>query len=246
MITVACWKWRPAPGYRSSYGPEQVNTLYAMVERHLRCPHEFVCVTDDAAGLDPRIRVAPLPVDFADVRSPHGPSWPSCYRRLAAFAPDAAHWLGERILSLDLDVVITGDITGLAMRPEDFVIAQGSAKGTAYNGGLWLLTAGSRPQVFERFHPVKSPALTYRLKIQGSDQAWLSYILGRGEARFTDRDGVYSYRVHMGSGRHGLPADARLVLFSGKIDPWQPRALASSPWIRQHYHREAPVERGAA
>src|SRR5688572_21482656 len=33
-LTVVTWKWKPAEGYRSTYGPETVNVLRRMVARH--------------------------------------------------------------------------------------------------------------------------------------------------------------------------------------------------------------------
>lgn len=239
MITIVCWKWRPVPGYRSDFGASQVNAFYRMVERHAPFPHEVVCVTDDASGIDPRVRIVDLPECFGHLSSPMGYRWPSCYRRLRAFAPDAGAWLGgDRILSVDLDVVITGDLTPLVDREEDFVIWGDTAKNTPYNGGLWLLRAGTRPRVWTEFDPNRSPQRTKSACLIGSDQAWIGLCLGPGEARYRTADGVYSYRVHMDGETDRpkpLPGDARIVLFHGRRDPWQPETQAKSPWITEHW-----------
>jgi hypothetical protein len=234
MLSVVCWKWMGPRGYRSTFGPQTVNVLRRMVARHYPHPHRFVCVTDDATGLDPDVLVVPDRRDFADLPSPHGGANPSCYRRLRAFAPDAARTFGERFVSLDLDCVITGDLTPLWHRAEAFVVVGDTNPKTAYNGSMFLLTAGARAQVWTSFDPRTSPRRAMAAGNFGSDQAWISYCLGRGEATWTRRDGVYSYRNEIAPRGNALPANARIVLFHGIHDPWdrQTRQLA---WVREAY-----------
>jgi hypothetical protein len=241
VITVVCWKWRPPRGgYRSHFTAAHVNVLRAMIGRNLHMEHSFVCVTDHPDGIDPRVRIVPLWDDYAEIPSPWGAGNPSCYRRLKAFSRDAAALLGERIFSIDLDVVITGDITPLVDRPEDFVIWGDTAPGTPYNGGMWLLRAGTRPQVWEDFDPVKSPPKGRALGYVGSDQAWIGACLGPHEAKWGTADGVYSWRVHIKRARYKLPGDARVVHFHGQQDPWSPAVLMVAPWIRKHWHARPP------
>jgi hypothetical protein len=234
MLTVCCFRWRPKPGYRSSYSPDTVNTLQRMVRRHLRLEHRFVCVTDDPAGLDPTIEVVPLWEDFAEVASPSGPKGPSCYRRLKLFDPCIEGVLGTRFVALDLDVVLTGDVTPIWDRPEDFVIWGNTTPGTPYNGSMLLMSAGARPQVWTSFDPVDSPRRTMQAGLYGSDQAWISYCLGPNEARWTKGDGVYSFRNDLRRRPRELPANARLVSFHGRCVPWSPEAV-NLPWIREAY-----------
>jgi hypothetical protein len=240
MLSVICWKWAPNPGYRSKFGPAAVNTLRAMVARHYRAPHRFICVTDDPAGLDPRVQVVPLWDDLADLPSPHGRANPSCYRRLRMFRRDAGELFGERFVSLDLDCVITADLRPLWDRPEDVVFWGDTNKTTHYNGSMMLLTAGARPQVWDDFDPVASPRAARAAGQWGSDQAWISHCLGGGEAKWGVRDGVYSYRNHLLRQPQVLPAGARIVIFHGTTDPWDPGAQRL-PWVRKHYVGE-PVK----
>jgi hypothetical protein len=234
-FVVCCSKWRPPPGYRSKFEAESVNVLRAMVARHFPHPHEFVCITDDPAGIDPDIRIVPIWDDFKELRGPHGVN---CYRRLRLFSREMAAVIGPRFVHLDLDVVITGDLRPLWLRDEDFVIWGDTARGTPYNGSMFLMTAGSRSQVWETFDPVTSPARTIALGYVGSDQAWIGACLGWGEAKWGEQDGVYSWRVHV-KRKHGghLPANARVVVFHGREDPWMPDIQAKHPWIAQHYRR---------
>lgn len=241
--TVICWKWAPASGYRSTFGPETVNTLAAMVRRHYARPHRFVCVTDEPDGLDPSVDVLTAWNDFAGVPSPHGRHNPACYRRLRLFHPDAARWFGSRYVSLDLDMVITGDLMPLWDRPEPIVFwgDTNPLPGSHYNGSMILMTAGCRPQVWTDFDPLVSPTLSYRAKCFGSDQGWYSYCLGPGEARWTTADGVYSYRNHLAPQQAKLPENARVVVFHGHHDPWDGYVQAQCPWVRRHYRRDEAV-----
>lgn len=234
MLRVVCWKWMPRNEYRSHFTHDHVNTLKRMVERNYRHPHEFVCITDNWKHLDSGVRVIPLWKDFQTLDSPHGPYNPSCYRRLRAFAPEASELIGERFVSLDLDVVITGDCAPLWNRDEDFVIWGDNSRTTPYNGSMWLLRAGSRTKAWSEFDPVKSPKLARDKGFHGSDQAWLSYILP-GEPRWTEDDGVKSYRVHVKRNGGELPKGSRIVFFNGHVDPWDCGAQRNSPWIKDYY-----------
>lgn len=234
-LTIATFKWKPMSGYRSTFGPETVNVLRRMVDRHYAPPHRFVCITDDPAGLDPGIDVLPLWTDLAHVPSPHGNKNPSCYRRLRLFSPEMATLLGPRFVALDLDVVITADVAPLWDRPEDFVIWGDTHPTTHYNGSMMLMTAGARRKVWETFDPHRSPRDAMSAGCFGSDQGWISYCLGPGEARWSTKDGVYSYRNHLRQNSpKKLPENARLVIFHGAIDPWS-EGGQNNPWVRRHY-----------
>jgi hypothetical protein len=234
MLTVCCFKWRPRPGYRSTFGPATVNVLQRMVARHYARPHRFVCITDDGKGIAPEVEILPLWPDYAQLRSPLGPRRPSCYRRLKLFDPALGDILGSRVVSLDLDCVITGNVTPLWDRDEAIVLWGGTHQKTPYNGSMLLLTIGARPQVWTRFHPVNSPRAARAAGFYGSDQAWLSYCLGPSEARWTQADGVYSFRCDVQPART-LPADARVVFFHGRSDPWMREVQQAHPWIEEHW-----------
>lgn len=236
MIQVVCWFWQPIKKYRSQYRAEHVNTFRNMVERHLHMPHEVVCVTDTPKGIDPRVRIVPLWSDFADVPSPHGGYSPACYRRLRAFAPEMKDIIGPRFVSMDLDVVIVDDITPLLQRTEDFIIWGSKLRTTAYNGSMWMMDAGARSQVWTEFDPAKTPHMTRKAGLHGSDQAWLTLCLGAKESTWTpERDGVYAFRSDLKRRRYELPEDARIVFFQGANDPWDDFSLRHAPWIREHY-----------
>lgn len=234
VTTVACFKWTPQPGYRSQYGPETVNTLQRMVARHYSPTPEFVCITDDTKGLDKSIRVVPLWNDLAHLPAPQGGKNPSCYRRLKVFSKEMGDVLGQRFVVMDLDMLITGDLAPVWNRPEDFVIIGDTNVRTPYNGSMMLMSAGARAKVWETFDPVRSPALAKAANYFGSDQAWISWCLGRGEAKWTIKDGVYSFRNHLAMHRHQLPENARVINWHGKFDPWSGFA-SQIAWVKTNY-----------
>ena len=81
--------------FGDKYGPEYVNNLYNMVQRNLTLDHEFVCFTENAEGLDPKIRVEPLDL-ISGVKG-----W---WYKPMFFNPDIS--LKGTLLFLDLDMII--------------------------------------------------------------------------------------------------------------------------------------------
>ena len=78
-----------------------------------------------------------------------------------------------------------------------------------------------------------SPQAAFDAGGRGGDQAWISHILGPGEATFTPADGVLSFR-RLERDRGRLPAHAKVVNFHGLYDPWGRHAQAI-PWVKEHY-----------
>lgn len=237
MLSVVTWLWRQ-PEYRSQFGAYHVNVLAAMVKHWYPKPHRLICVTDMPDGIDRKaVEIVPAWNDFAKVKSPYGAHQPSCYRRLRAFHPEIGSVFGPRFVMLDLDTVIVGDMTPVWDRPEDFVIWAETDPRSFYNGSMMLMTAGARPKVWTEFNPTTSPHAAKAAGRFGSDQGWLSHCLGLGEATWTKRDGVYSYRVHLSENPTELPQNARIVMFHGGTDP-DSRKAQRLDWVKRHYRVE--------
>jgi hypothetical protein len=125
-------------------------------------------------------------------------------------------------------------MTPIWNRPEAFVIWGDTNPQTLYNGSMILMDAGARPQVWNDFDPKKSPELARAAGNFGSDQAWISYRLGPGEAKWSRRDGVYSFRNEIQRIAGRLPEDARIVMFHGAHDPWGP-VPQKLGWVKRHW-----------
>lgn len=230
-LAVVAWKWRGPREFTSQH----VNTLARAIRANLTVDHEFVCVTDDPKGLDRSIRPVPLPkFEHIKVR----PGFPSCYVRLRAFDPDFARQLGPRFLTIDVDAVITGSLDHLVKRDEPIVLWENLGKPGRihYQGGLLLMDAGARPEVWERFQGEASRDLTQARGLVGSDQAWITHCLYPGEASWTYHDGL-AFQSHCERGRP--PAWACMVQITGRLKPWHPGFRLHWPGVHAHWKRYA-------
>lgn len=254
MISVVTFKWKPKPGYRSNFMSGHVNVLRRMVARHYQKPHRFLCITDDPKGLDKEIEAIPLWDDHASIPNPTWPDGPSCYRRLKVFSKEFEAIAGPRFVCMDIDMVITADLSPIFDRTEPFLVFKTHLPNIPVCGSMFMMDAGSQSFVWEQFDPKTSPALASRAGCRGSDQGWLTYCYRGLDAipGWGEKEGVYSYmqlapklnlkRRGYGAFQHRvtlpkgpLPPDARIVVFTGKPDPWDHLAREQSPWIDEHY-----------
>lgn len=231
MLDVVCFKWN-TKHYRSHFTSDHVNTLQSMVERNLDIDHRFSCITDDPEGLN--CNHIPL-WDFPKIKILRGKT--NAFRCLKLFdRSEEKHFDSDKILVLDLDVVIVNNITDLVNTDADFKIWKDRHPRTYYNSSIWLYKLGTREKVWNEFNPSESPRLCKKKGIMGSDQAWMSYALGPYEQTWTKNDGIYSYRFDLKEGLAPLPSNAKVVCFHGKFDPWMPEVQQRSPWIKDHYY----------
>lgn len=234
MLHILCWKWGSNKDFRAQYYSQHVNILYAMLKRNLTIPFKLTCVTDDPIGVDSAINIYPL---WNEPKVDLPPMKPNCYRRLKMFSHDAKTMFGERILSIDLDCVIVGNIDDIVSRDEDFVAW--NKGGVPYQGGLILHRTGTRAYLWDEFDPKTSRALGKSKGYVGSDQAWISARLPEGEAVWTPRDGILSYKAHVRGDpelkRTGeLPSGAKIVFFHGNPKNDAP-GMDRYKFIRDHW-----------
>lgn len=239
MISVVTFKWAK-PGYRSTFLPVHVNIMRRMVARHYPHPHRFLCVTDDPSGLDEGIEHVPLWDDYANIPNPSWPQGPSCYRRLKCHSDWFAQivGVGSRVVLMDLDMVVTGELTPIFHRPEPFLMWETGHHSITHCASMVMFTAGETREIWETFDPKVSPRLaTQDGRMKGSDQSWLYYVMRKRLAGWGTKHGVFSYRDHcVRQYQSKLPKDAKVVVFHGRPDPWDYSALQASPWIHDWYH----------
>lgn len=232
MISFVCWKWE-TPSSKRIFQSKHVNVLHAMIARHYPAPFRFICITDQPKGLDPAIESRPLPVRI-DLPAPQGRRFPSCYSRLWNFSRDAVD-LGERILQLDIDVIITGDLTPLVDRQEDFVgWCDDRFVWNKIAGGAYLLKTGSMPHIWEEFDPKISPNLAFSAGNAGSDQGWMSYRMYPPPGQWNGKDGL----IKLGWTRRNAsspPKSARIVFTTGMTPPWNTETRRQYPWIKEFW-----------
>jgi hypothetical protein len=226
-VSFVCFQWNT--GFRA-YTPERVNTLAKGVKKYYPKPHRFICVTDEIYGFNSDVEVIRLPESarwVTKIPSPEGTRFPSSYRRLWCFSEEAKS-LGSRIMQLDIDCLITGNLEPLFDYPDDFVGWRPNAvwgNSQRIGGGTWLLRTGTHTRIWDTLS-TDGIRRARRMGWRGSDQAWLSYNLAatckvwpREEGIYQKQDGVYEWSEP--------PANAKIIHFNGPKKYWQ----TSAPWV---------------
>jgi hypothetical protein len=246
MTTVACFLWSdPARQREYKFTSEDVRIWASMVKRHLTVPHRIVCVTHRPDLVEGIVDVVPL--DMAK----HVPGL--CTIKLQAHKVGGIAARGERVLLMDIDCVITGNLDPLMQRHESAVwwrnpnYVEGGRRGYI-QGSMQLFTVGATEFLWSDFDPRTTPAMINR-RFGGGEQAWISERMNSGWPDagwrwnvpvWTENDGVYGAGRLIG-GRMGegvqseLPANARIVFTPGDRAPSQPEMIARHPWIVEHY-----------
>lgn len=227
--------------------------MQSMLSRQLSLEHRIVCITD-------RPQDVPKGMATFDVKHTVGAGDSKCIRRMWLYAGKQSKgrpWpgdLGDRLLQLDLDVVLTDAITPLVDRPDPFVIwkSESTVKpnrphGWAYNATVMLLDAGARSDVWDRWSANRTGVIKAADRdgwdyATNSDQAIATFLLkDKPTAFWTSADGIYSYRAISGPDGDkdkGLPEGCRIVSFHGRSGARHPGASdlqKKSPWIVQHW-----------
>jgi len=242
---IVLWKWGQdnMVGDRR-YTYQHVNVMNAMLLRHtatMKSPVRVVCVTDEPGGI--HCDTYPLWRDGRDLVNATKPTLPSCYRRLKLYDRETQRSmgidLGDRIVSLDLDTVICGNMRPILETEGVYVGWQlaGTYHNEVYNGSFQMFTSGTLQRIWSDFDPEMSPLRAKSAGYLGSDQAWLSWQLAKqdGCAHIPFPE-FASYPLHLRLSRV-FTGKHRLVFFHGKMKPWSTQSQLDSSWI-QRYWRE--------
>jgi hypothetical protein len=191
-----------------------VRKLRFGLHSHLKQPHRLLCMTDHR-------RLMAADVEFRKLADPELTKQPGCFVRLRMFDPDwqQQHGIDERAVCIDLDVVITGALDPLFDRPEPFVILQGanSINPCPFNGSLWMLRAGTHPELWRDFTPERAAAAPFfRFP---DDQGWFWHKAPAAAGWRAGTNGVYAFQKPGWPPGTALPRDARIVVFPGHRSP---------------------------
>lgn len=242
-VNVLCIKWG------NKYGPDYVNKLHSMVRRHLKRPFRFVCLTDDANGIDSAVEVFPIPAigfDEFDQRKPwsFGHGW----LKLTSFAFPLYDLTG-RTLFLDLDIVIVDSLDPFFDAPGEFTVIKEWDKtdGTG-NTSVYLYTIGAHTDALDHLKN-DFPQCTQAVR---NEQEFITGFLGRqGKVNFWPDEWCRSFKRHcMRPGIKAwfeppiIPRGARVIAFHGKPNPpdairgesgkWYRRVLPTQ-WVADHW-----------
>lgn len=220
MLTVVTYCWG------NKYGPEYVARLSVGLKRGLKQDYRLLVVSDHKSING--VECVPLP-------DPELTKHKGCFARLRLFDPEWQDQIGatERIVCIDLDVVVTGDLDPLFLRAEPFVILTGanSSNPCPYNGSVWMLRAGYRPDVWSDFSleaAAKLPSYEFP-----DDQGWFAHQIPNAAGwKVGPQSGIYAYKKPAWPKGDDLPKDARLVVFPG----WRsPDKFTHLPWVRKYW-----------
>jgi hypothetical protein len=193
-LTVVCVLWM-GEFLDRHYSPDWVLRLRDQVAAHLPQPHRFVCLSNvDVPGVET------LPLQ-------HG--WPGWWSQVEMF--EAARDLGDRVLYLDLDVFVTGDLTPIVNYPAPFALMPPShvfgglkpreMPGVVrkYQGTCAVFSPPAGDEMFRAFGP--EVMATYR-----SYQDWFGAV-------WPDLPTMPpAWFAKVKQCRHGVPADVKVVL----------------------------------
>jgi len=200
MLTVASVLWQ-GEIKDSVYHPEHVARLREQVARHLSQPHRFVCLSNVA-----------LPEGIE--RMSAFQDWPGWWQKICCFQPGRFE---GRVLYLDLDVTVVGQLDDLADFPESFVAIQDYAHPIRINSSVMAWDAGVADHVYLKFlEAVETSGGTSPMEKMHGDQNWIHAHIH--SARFPKR-WVPSYKAHvLPAGK--VPEDARVCVYHGEPKPW--------------------------
>lgn len=228
---ICCVKWG------TKYPPDYVNRLRNMVRRHLQVPHEFICLTEDPAGLDRGIGTFSLPSGL-----------PGYWNKVSLFRAGTFE-PGRTIVYLDLDVVIVGALDFLLNDPGGFRIIKAFSVNPGCNSSVMRFQAGEQPHLYERF-VVEADTIMASEKYPG-DQDWI--FEQAADLTFFPPGKIVSYKKDMPSHVALItkklsldfrwvkaprwmsvapPPDAAIVVFHGKPDPEDVMDAPFGPWKR--------------
>lgn len=238
---VVLWKWQGAQDVSRQYNYEHVNHMArAIRENTPGMDVRVICVTDDGKGIRDA-EVFPLWEDCGELKNATKATLPSCYRRLKLYDQRTQREMGiprgQRVVGLDLDTLVTGNLTHVLNTRGLFVgwKLAGTHHPHVYNGSFQMFTAGTLTDIWDEFDPEKSPREALQAGYLGSDQSWLSW-------KLIDREGCMdipypvfaSYPLHCRRLGH-FSAKHRLVFFHGKNKPWFPETRRDSAWINRYW-----------
>jgi hypothetical protein len=209
-LTIAVWRWG------SKYSGHYVERLKNALSRHVTQEFRFA-------------------VFAPEEEDEYLTKIPGCLCRLRMFDPEwqAKHNLTGRIVSIDLDVVVTGPLDDLFDRPEKFVILHGanSSNPCPYNGSVFMFRAGERPDVWKDFSLKRAGEIPFFQF--PDDQAWFAHKMpDAGAWKAGSESGIYAFKKPGWPAGDGLPKDAKMVVFPGWRDPSK---FTHLDWIGRHW-----------
>lgn len=212
--TIACvlktGKW-DHPGQKNKtveYGPEHVRWLKAQVEKACPVVHRFVCLSDiDVEGVE----TVPLKHN-----------WPGWWSKMELFRNDLDF---NKVFYLDLDTVLTGSITSMVKRAHHFSVLRNLSRNKGVGSGVMAWHAPQGHRLYNIFSKDAEKYMAdYVTSARWGDQGFLQEHLRRYQfLQDAFPKQMVSYTMDMNK-QGDPPPDTRIVIFHGKLKPWEVEA----------------------
>ena len=232
MVNVICMKWG------TLYDPQYVNILRRMVANNLSLTHRFVCLTDDAEGIDPDIETLPIP-DLGLPSNIPERGW----NKLVTFREQVGDLVGPTLF-LDLDVAILDNMDCFFEHPGDYCIIKNwpPPYRETGNSSVYRFDIGKSAHIHREF--VREHE---RIRKEfRNDQEYLTHAMkSGGQFSYWPDDWCRSFKRHCipkGPLRYfkspKKPNGTKIVVFHGTPKPDQ--AIAGYSGSLRRYTRPAP------
>ena len=208
VIFICTWLWG------TKWPTVYADRLFAGIKRNLRQEYRSVLITDQPVNCaDIVCQIDEIDRPLLDRRG--------CLVRMRMFDHVWQERLGmkagSRIVNIDVDAIITGELDPLFGGDDEFRIMQGfnSTNPCPFNGSLWMFRAGERHDVFDDFSFEEYKRLDVPFHAIPDDQGWLHSRFPNA-ASYTPADGVYAFKKKTWPGGLELPGGARVIAFPGR------------------------------
>jgi len=228
MYNVICLK------HGTKYDSDYVNKLYFGMKRNTTVDFLFHCFTDDNDGIHEDIIPHPLPYKNVE-------GW---WQKLYLFSDEIN--IEGRILFLDLDTLITGNIDKYITHNDGFVTLRDFwAKGDNVGSAILSYEVGKHKKIWDTFIIDPQKAIT-ELAPHG-DQKWIQKHHRANERTYWQDlfpNEVLSFKTHC---RGGVPPDGKIICFHGKpsipesintITRVQGFVIPPTKWVEEYWKNE--------
>jgi len=237
MLNVVCFKWG------DKYTPSYVNNLYAGVDKFLNADYKFTCITDNPSGLNPNIKIYPLWNEVSEIKdTKYIKKKLNCYRRLKLYDSKILEIFNYNLLVLDIDTIISGDITFLAELDKNaFYCCKSTGRnGYALNPSVTRIVDNKISKVWEEFKkdPLTVIKKSHKAGWTGSDQAVISYLLNDKVQCLGFDNGIISFRDEkhiFQKNTSKLPDSIKIISFYGD-DEINEDLVLQYPWIENFWN----------
>jgi hypothetical protein len=226
MLDVICFYWcgydRPN-WHDKELGVQYINRLYAGVCRNLTLPFVFTCFLEK--GINKNSINKKIDVKYFD-----SPSWRGCLPKLKAF--DHNNGFSDRVIVLDLDLVITGNLDEMFSYNGTFMTRSTFKKlpKMMSGGDIVFFKAGTMP-----FWDVLTEKTEEIEELTGGRERFIYRKffkkIGMDFVQVKYPNQIFSYKRHVLRANGKLSPNCRIVSCHGRPRPHE----IKEPWIKEHW-----------